>query len=51
MNNLGVNLAGVEVILRMMQHMTDLQHRMNKLESELERLSYMRLTLFDWERC
>ena len=35
---LGVNLAGIEVILRMAQGMTDLQHRIEGLESELKRL-------------
>ncbi len=38
MYDLGVNLAGIEVILRMVQRMTDLQHRIEGLESELERL-------------
>ncbi len=38
MDDLGVNLAGIEVILRMAQGMTDLQHRIEGLESELGRL-------------
>ena len=38
MNDLGVNLAGIEVILRMAQRMTELQHLLNELESELKRL-------------
>ncbi len=38
MDDLGVNLAGVEVILRMAQRMTELQHHIEGLESELERL-------------
>jgi MerR family transcriptional regulator/heat shock protein HspR len=38
MDDLGVNLAGVEVIMRMMQHMSELQHQMEELESELEKL-------------
>ena len=38
MDDLGVNLAGVEVIMRMMQHMNELQHQMEELESELEKL-------------
>lgn len=38
MDDLGVNLAGVEVILRMVQQMTELQRRLKELESELERL-------------
>ena len=38
MDELGVNLAGVEVILRMAQRMTELQQHIEELESKLERL-------------
>ena len=38
MDDMGVNLAGVEVILRMAQRMNELQHQMEELESELKRL-------------
>jgi len=38
MDDLGVNLAGVEVILRMAQRMTELQHHIEGLESESKRL-------------
>ncbi len=38
MGDLGVNLAGVEVVLRMAQHVSELQHRVAELESEIERL-------------
>ncbi len=38
MDDLGVNLAGVEVILRMAQRMSELQHHMEEMESELEAL-------------
>jgi len=38
MDDMGVNLAGVEVILRVTQHMAELQHHLEELESELERL-------------
>jgi len=38
MDDLGVNPAGAEVILRMRQHMVDLLRRVKKLESELDRL-------------
>lgn len=34
--DLGVNLAGAEVILRMAQRMAELQQQVEKLESELE---------------
>ena len=38
MDDMGVNLAGVEVIFRMMQQMAELQHDLEEMESELERL-------------
>lgn len=38
MDDLGINLAGVEVILRMAQRVTELQQRTEKLESELRKL-------------
>jgi MerR family transcriptional regulator/heat shock protein HspR len=38
MDDLGVNLAGVEVILRIVQRMNDLQRHMEELESELKKL-------------
>ena len=37
MDDLGVNLAGVEVILRMLERMTELQHRLNGMEADLKR--------------
>jgi len=36
--DMGVNLAGVEVILRLMQRMNELQNELKRLESELKRL-------------
>ena len=38
MEDLGVNLAGAEVILRMAQRMSELQHRIEELESEISQL-------------
>jgi MerR family transcriptional regulator/heat shock protein HspR len=38
MENLGVNLAGVEVILRMMGRMADMQNRLERMEVDLKRL-------------
>jgi len=38
MDNLGVNPAGAEIILRMRQHMAELVRRLEKLEAELGRL-------------
>ena len=37
MDELGVNLAGVEVVLNMIQQMSELQHRLHETESKLER--------------
>ncbi len=37
-DDLGVNLAGVEVILRMSQQMAELQRQMEKMAAELRRL-------------
>jgi len=36
--DMGVNLAGVEVILRLMQRMNEMQNELEELESEVERL-------------
>ena len=36
MDDLGVNLAGVEVVLRMAQHMTELQRQIEELETEVK---------------
>ena len=36
MDDLGVNLAGTEVILRMAQRMTELQQQVKELEAELK---------------
>jgi MerR family transcriptional regulator/heat shock protein HspR len=38
-DDLGVNLAGVEVILRMGERMAEMENRMRRLEAEIERLS------------
>lgn len=36
--DMGVNLAGVEVVLRLVQRMGEMQNEMEKLESEVKRL-------------
>ena len=38
MDDLGVNLAGIEVILRMTKRITELQRQVEELESELKEL-------------
>ena len=37
-DDMGINLAGVEVILRLMQRMGEMQNEMEELESRLKRL-------------
>jgi MerR family transcriptional regulator/heat shock protein HspR len=37
-DDMGVNLAGVEVILRMMQRMSEMQNQLERLEAEVKRL-------------
>ena len=37
-DDMGINLAGVEVILRMMERMSELQDELERLESEVRRL-------------
>ncbi len=38
MDDLGINLAAVEVIMRMSRHMAELQSQVKELESELKKL-------------
>ena len=38
MDDMGVNLAGCEVVLRMAQNIVELQRQVKKLESEIKRL-------------
>jgi len=38
MDDLGVNLAGIEVILRMTKRLTELQQQMEEMESKLKEL-------------
>ena len=38
MDDLGVNLAGVEVIMRMVQRMMEMQGQLQELEDELDRV-------------
>ena len=38
MEDLGINLAGVEVILRMSQQMTELHSQLERLETEIARM-------------
>jgi len=37
MNDLGINLAGVEVILRLTERITDLEQQMDEMQLELNR--------------
>ena len=38
MDDLGINLAGVEVVMRMAERITELQQRVEEMESEIEQL-------------
>jgi MerR family transcriptional regulator, heat shock protein HspR len=38
MGDLGINLAGVEVVIRMAHKMVEMQHRIKEMESEIEQL-------------
>ena len=38
MNDMGVNIAGVEVILRMSERIMELQHRIEELEEDLRKI-------------
>ena len=38
MSDLGINLAGVEVVIRMVEKMTEMQRRIQEMESEMEQL-------------
>lgn len=37
LDDLGINLAGVEVILRLSNHLVELQQRVEEMEAELEK--------------
>lgn len=38
MDDLGINLAGVEVVMRMAERMAEMQRQIDEMESEVERL-------------
>jgi MerR family transcriptional regulator/heat shock protein HspR len=38
MNDLGVNLAGVEVILRLREHIAEMENQIGEMELEIKRL-------------
>jgi MerR family transcriptional regulator/heat shock protein HspR len=38
MGDLGINLAGIEVVIRMAEKMTEMQRRMQEMEFEIEQL-------------
>ena len=39
MNDLGVNLAGVEVIIRMSKRMIEMEHQIQEMEERIKRLT------------
>ena len=38
MSDLGINLAGIEVVIRMAERMAEMQRRIQEMESEIEQL-------------
>jgi hypothetical protein len=39
MSDCGVNLAGVEVVLRLMQRMKEMQRRLEEMEGEVKKIA------------
>jgi MerR family transcriptional regulator/heat shock protein HspR len=44
MDDLGINLAGVEVVMRMVGKMTEMQRRIQEMEFEIEQLRQAELS-------
>jgi len=42
-DDLGVNLAGVEVITRLMEHITQMQRQLDEMQAEIEHLKEARI--------
>jgi MerR family transcriptional regulator/heat shock protein HspR len=49
MNDLGVNLAGVEVALRLMQRMEEMQQRVEEMENKLKGLMETEIEDIEWK--
>ncbi len=45
MNNLGVNLAGVEVIMRMAEKMAEMQRQVEEMESKIEQFKLSKIEM------
>jgi MerR family transcriptional regulator/heat shock protein HspR len=49
MNDLGVNLAGVEVTLRLMQRMEEMQQRVEEMENKIKGLMETEVEDIEWK--
>lgn len=45
MDDLGINLAGVEVVIRMAEKMAEMQHQIQEMESEIEQLKQPKMEI------
>jgi MerR family transcriptional regulator/heat shock protein HspR len=48
-NDLGVNLAGVEVVLKLMQRMEEMQVRVEEMEDKIKRLTQANIEAIEWK--
>lgn len=49
MSDWGVNMAGVEVALRLMQRMEEMQHRVEEMENKIKRLMEAEVEDIEWK--
>ncbi|UCH51658.1 MAG: MerR family transcriptional regulator [Chloroflexota bacterium] len=47
MSDLGINLAGVEVVIRMVEKMTEMQNRIQEMEFEIQKLRESEIAIED----
>ena len=48
-NDLGVNLAGVEVVLKLLQRMEEMQLRVGEMEDKIKRLTQANIEAIEWK--
>lgn len=48
-NDLGVNLAGVKVVLKLLQRMEELQLRVEEMEDKIKRLTQANIEAIEWK--
>ena len=49
MSDCGVNLAGVEVALRLMQRLKEMQHQVEEMEEEIKKLVEIEIEDIEWK--